>query len=61
MIQSSQTPPPSPAAVPIPRAEGSGVRTMMNIALARSPELSKGTPPSCKKGGGGGQQHKLLP
>lgn len=50
-------PGPVPAAVPIPRAEGSGVSTM-NIALARSPELSKVTPPSCKKGGGGGQEHR---
>lgn len=41
---------------PQPRAEGSGVSTM-NIALARSSEPSKVTPPACKKGGGGGQQH----
>lgn len=40
----------------IPRAEGSGVRTM-NITLARSPELSRVTPPRCKKGGGDGQKH----
>lgn len=53
---STRCPGTDPIAVSIPRAEGSGVRTV-NTALARSPELSKVTPPCCKEGGGGGQQH----
>lgn len=55
---STRCPGTDPIAVSIPRAEGSGVRTV-NTALARSPELSKVTPPCCKEGGGGGQQHTL--